>query len=86
MAARLTSVQPGLGSGYEMDAIAATVLGGTPLSGGEGSILGTVLGVLTLTILLNGMRLMGIDTNWQTVMTGAVVVAAVFIDALKNKR
>lgn len=86
MAARLTSVQPGLGAGYEMDAIAATVLGGTPLSGGEGSVLGTVLGVLTLTILLNGMRLMGIDTNWQTVMTGVVVVIAVFIDAVKNKR
>lgn len=85
MAARLTSVQPGIGTGYEMNAIAATVLGGTPLSGGEGSVLGTVIGVLTLTILLNGMRLMGINTNWQTVMTGIVVVAAVFADAIKHR-
>lgn len=85
MSARLTSVQPGIGQGYEMDAIAATVLGGTPLSGGEGSIVGTVLGVLTLTILLNGMRLMSINTNWQTVMTGVVVVVAVFVDAMKRK-
>ena len=85
MTARLASAQPVMGSGYELNAIAAVVLGGTAMRGGEGGVVRTVIGVTIMTALLNGMRIIGIDSTWQMVVTGVVVILAVTVDALKKK-
>jgi ribose transport system permease protein len=85
MTSRLGSAQPVMGSGYELNAIAAVVLGGTAMSGGEGSAVSTVVGVCIMTVLLNGMRMMGIDSTWQMVVTGIVVILAVVSDSLKKR-
>jgi len=77
--------QYSLGEGAEMDAITAVVLGGTSMSGGVGSIAGTVIGCLIVGILNNGMNLLGIDSSWQYVVQGLVVLIAVYIDFLKKK-
>ena len=84
--ARLNSAQPALGAGYELDAIAAAVIGGTSLSGGEGSILGTIIGALFIATLANGLRVMGVQQEWQIVVTGTVLVLAVFLDRLLKQR
>lgn len=86
IAARLDSAQPSLGLGYELDAIAAAVIGGTSLSGGEGTILGTVIGAFVISILTNGLRILSVPQEWQTVVTGAIVVAAVYLDILRRRR
>jgi ribose transport system permease protein len=86
MAARLNSAQPALGAGYELDAIAAVVIGGTSLSGGEGSIMGTVIGALIISVLTNGLRIMSVPQEWQWVVTGAIVVLAVYLDILRRGR
>jgi ribose transport system permease protein len=85
MTARLGSAQPVMGGGYELNAIAAVVLGGTAMRGGEGGVIRTVIGVAIMTVLLNGMRIMGIDSTWQMVVTGIVVIFAVTVDVLKKK-
>jgi ribose transport system permease protein len=85
MTARLGSAQPVMGSGYELSAIAAVVLGGTSMKGGEGGVVRTVIGVAIMTVLLNGMRIIGIDSTWQMVVTGIVVILAVTFDSLKKK-
>ena len=69
-----------MGIGYELDSIAAVVIGGTSLSGGRGSILGTVLGCLIIGVLNNGLGLLGVSPEWQLVVKGAVIIAAVAID------
>lgn len=74
-----------MGDGAEMDAIAAVVLGGTSMSGGKGSISGTVIGVIVIGILKNGMNLLGIDSSWQYVVQGIVILIAVYIDFLKSQ-
>jgi ribose transport system permease protein len=84
MAARLNSAQPSLGAGYELDAIAAVVIGGTSLSGGEGSIMGTVIGALIISVLTNGLRILSVPQEWQWVVTGAIVVLAVYLDILRR--
>jgi ribose transport system permease protein len=86
IAARLNSAQPALGAGYELDAIAAAVIGGTSLSGGEGSILGTIIGALFIATLANGLRVMGVQQEWQIVVTGTVLVLAVFLDRFLKQR
>lgn len=86
MAARLNSAQPALGAGYELDAIAATVIGGTSLSGGEGTILGTIIGAFIISTLTNGLRILGVPQEWQMVVTGVIVVLAVFLDILRRRR
>lgn len=86
MASRLNSAQPGLGAGYELDAIAAVVIGGTSLSGGEGSILGTLIGAFVISVLTNGLRLLSVPQEWQFVVTGAIVVIAVYLDVLRRRR
>lgn len=86
MAARLGSAQPQLGSGYELDAIAAVVIGGTSLSGGEGSIMGTIIGAFIISTLTNGLRIMSVPQEWQMVVTGAIVVAAVYLDITRRAR
>jgi ribose transport system permease protein len=86
MAARLNSAQPALGQGYELDAIAAVVIGGTSLSGGEGSILGTIIGAFVLSVLTNGLRIMSVPQEWQIVVTGAIVILAVYFDIYRRRR
>lgn len=85
MASRLQSAQPALGAGYELDAIAAAVIGGTSLSGGEGSILGTVIGAFIITVLTNGLRIMSVPQEWQMVVTGLIVIGAVYLDIMRRK-
>lgn len=86
MAARLNSAQPALGAGYELDAIAAVVIGGTSLSGGEGSILGTIIGAFIISTLTNGLRIISVPQEWQMVVTGGIVVMAVYLDILRRGR
>lgn len=78
--ARLDSATPSAGAGYELDSIAAVVIGGTSLSGGRGSIWGTVLGCLIIGVLNNGMVLLEVSPFWQQVVKGAVIIAAVAIE------
>lgn len=77
---RLSSAQPTAGMGYEMDAIAAVVLGGTSMAGGRGKIVGTLIGALILGFLNNGMNLLGVDAYYQMIVKGAVILLAVLID------
>jgi ribose transport system permease protein len=86
IAARLNSAQPSLGLGYELEAIAAAVIGGNSLSGGEGTILGTVIGAFVISILTNGLRILSVPQEWQTVVTGAIVVLAVYLDIVRRRR
>ena len=83
--ARLGSGQPSAGQNFEMDCITAAVVGGTSMSGGRGKILGTVVGVLLLTVLTNGMTLVGINTYWQQVFKGVIIVVSVLADTHTKK-
>jgi ribose transport system permease protein len=85
MAARLDSAQPSLGFGYELEAIAAAVIGGTSLSGGEGTILGTVIGAFLISILTNGLRILSVSQEWQNVVIGVIVVIAVYLDIVLRR-
>ena len=86
IAARLNSAQPSLGMGYELDGIAAAVIGGTSLSGGEGTILGTVIGAFIISTLTNGLRIWGVPQEWQYVVTGGIVILAVYLDIVRRRR
>ena len=86
MSSRLNSAQPQLGAGYETEAIAATVIGGTSMSGGNASIWGSVLGAFIVSTLTNGLRSMAVATEWQTVLIGVVLALALFIDQLQNRK
>lgn len=86
IAARLNSAQPSQGMGFELDAIAAAVIGGTSLSGGEGTILGTVIGAFIISTLTNGLRILGVPTEWQYVVTGGIVILAVYLDIVRRRR
>ena len=72
IASRLNSAQPALGPGYELDAIAAVVIGGTSLAGGVGTILGTIIGAFIISVLTNGLRILSVAQEWQTVVTGVM--------------
>ena len=85
LAGRLSSGQPEAGVGYELDCIAAVVVGGTSLFGGEGTIWGTLIGAFTIGVLRNGLNLLNISAFWQQIAIGAVIIAAVFIDMLRKK-
>jgi len=84
--ARLDAADPKAGLGYELDSIAAVVIGGTSLSGGRGSILGTVLGCLIIGVLNNGLALLNVSPFWQQVVKGAVILAAVAVDKMGARR
>ena len=84
MASRITSGNPTAASAYEMDAIAATVIGGVSMTGGVGSVLGTIIGAFLLITIQNGFDILGISPFYKTIVQGAIIVLAVFID-LKSK-
>lgn len=85
-AARLDSSQPSAGLGYELDTIAAVVIGGASLSGGVGSISGTVIGVFIIGVLRNGLNLLGVSPFIQQILIGVVIAAAVTFDTLGRKK
>mgnify|MGYP000093008099 FL=1 len=82
---RLDSAQPNAGMSYELDAIAAVVIGGTSLSGGRGTIIGTVLGAIIIGVLNNGLVLLDVSPFWQQVVKGLVILLAVMIDKANSK-
>lgn len=85
LTSRVASALPRAGEGYEMDAIAAVVIGGASLTGGRGTISGTLIGTLLIGVLSNGMDLMSIDSYHQSVIKGIIIILAVLLDSLKNK-
>ena len=82
---RLDSAQPNAGISYELDSIAAVVIGGTSLSGGRGTIMGTVLGAIIIGVLNNGLVLLNVSPFWQQVVKGGVILLAVIIDKANSK-
>jgi ribose transport system permease protein len=86
LASRMFSGQPTAGQSFEMDAIAAVVLGGTSMSGGVGKIGGTVIGALIIGVLNNGLNLLNINSFWQYIVKGVVILIAVYVDFLKKSR
>lgn len=85
LASRMYSGQPTAGNSAEMDAIAAVVVGGTSMSGGSGKIGGTIIGALIIGFLNNGLNLMNVNSFWQYVVKGVVILLAVFIDFVRNR-
>ena len=86
LASRLASGQPSTGEGYETDAIAAAVLGGTSFFGGTGSVGGLLIGVLIIGLISNGLNLMHVNSYWQFVLKGIIIIAAVYVDMVKQKK
>jgi ribose/xylose/arabinose/galactoside ABC-type transport system permease subunit len=86
MTSRINASQPNSGIGYETDAIAACVIGGTSFTGGLGTIPGTVIGIIIIGLIYNGMNLLGISSYWQTIMKGLLIVAAVMLDLLLRRK
>lgn len=85
MTARLGSAQPQAGAGYELDAIAAVVIGGASLSGGRGTAWGTLVGALLLAVIRNGLNLLNVSSFWQQIVIGVVIAVAVSLDVIRNK-
>lgn len=85
LSSRLSSSQPTAGAGFELDAIAAVVIGGTSLSGGKGKIMGTFLGVLVIGVLNNGLNIIGVSPFYQQFIKGVVILSAVVLDRKKSK-
>lgn len=86
MSSRLYSAQPNAATSYELDAIAAAVLGGTSLTGGQGTVVGTFIGALIIAVVNNGMNLLGLDYYFQSIVKGLIIIIAVFIDVHSKKR
>ena len=85
LAGRLNSGQPEAGVGYELDSIAAVVIGGTSLFGGEGGIIGSLIGAFVMGVLRNGLNLLNVSAFWQRIAIGTVVIAAVGVDTLRKR-
>ncbi|MGB4779841.1 ABC transporter permease [Microbacterium sp.] len=86
LAGRLSTAQPQAAAGYELDAIAAVVIGGASLAGGVGRITGTLIGALVLAVIRNGLNLLNVNAFWQEIVIGAVIAIAVLIDVLRRKK
>jgi len=86
ISSRLNSAQPALGQGYELEAIAAVVIGGTSLSGGRGTILGTIIGAFIMSVLNNGLRIMSVEEQWQIVVSGIIIIIAVYVDNILRRK
>jgi len=80
------SGQPAVANGWELDAVAASVLGGVSLTGGAGSVTSAMIGVLIIGVLQNGLNLLNINSFWQLIAKGAVILIAVSADMLRNKK
>ena len=85
LAGRLNSGFPLAGDGAELDAIAAVIIGGASFFGGVGTVWGTLIGALIMGVLRNGLTLLNVSPNWQKVVIGVVIVAAVWIDVLRQR-
>lgn len=85
-AATFQAIAPGTGAGLELDAIAGAIIGGTSTSGGVGTITGTLLGVFVMSMLKTGLPFIGLQANWQQIITGLVLIAAVLIDVLRSSK
>jgi ribose transport system permease protein len=85
-ASRLMTGQPTAGQSYELQAIAAVVIGGGSLQGGEGSVVGTLIGAFIIGLLSNGSDLLGINPYWQQVTIGAIIIAAVGFDEFRKRK
>lgn len=81
-----STVQPGTGAGFELEAIGGAIIGGVSASGGVGSVFGTLVGVFVICLLKTGLPFIGLQANWQQIITGAVLIAAVLVDIIKKKR
>ncbi|PLR79825.1 ribose ABC transporter permease [Bacillus canaveralius] len=86
LASRLASGQPFAGQGFELDVIAAVIVGGTSLAGGKGNISGTIIGVMLIGILSNGLTLLNVDSYYQMVIKGGIIILAVLIDSLGRRK
>ena len=84
-AAAYTTITPGTGAGQEMNGITGVIIGGTSMSGGSGSMVGTLIGVFIMSVLKNGLSSCGLQAPWQTFLTGAVVIGAVLLDIARTK-
>jgi ribose transport system permease protein len=83
---RLNSGNPNAGTNFDMDSIAAVIVGGTALSGGAGTIIGTMLGALLMGVIRNGLVLLGVNMYWQTVATGAIIILVCALDGFSKKK
>ena len=81
-----STILPGGGGGFELDAIAGVVIGGTSMSGGYGTISGTLIGVFIMSVLKTGLPFVGLQSNWQQAVTGVVLVFAVFMDVMNRQK
>jgi ribose transport system permease protein len=86
LTARMGTASVSAGQGVELQVIAACVIGGASLAGGEGSVLGSLLGVILMALILNGLNLLGINPYWQTIVVGGVLVLTAAADALSRRR
>lgn len=85
-ASAIPTVQPGTGAGFELEAIGGAIIGGVSASGGVGSVIGSLLGVYVICILKTGLPYIGLEANWNQIVTGIVLIAAVLIDIIKKRR
>ena len=85
-AAVYSTITPGTGAGQEMHGITGVIVGGTSMSGGSGSVVSTLLGVFVMSLLKTGLPYIGLQANWQQIITGIVLIVAIYIDVLKNKK
>jgi ribose/xylose/arabinose/galactoside ABC-type transport system permease subunit len=86
LASRLGNIQPSLGNSFELDAIAACVIGGANLAGGKGTVQGTVMGVLILAVMNNLLSLRNVESYWQLVFKGVIIIAVVLLHSRSQKR
>lgn len=85
-AASFATIQPGLGAGFELDAIGAAIIGGVSTTGGSGTVTGTILGVFIMSVLKTGLPYVGLQANWQQIIIGIVLIGAVMIDIIRTGR
>ena len=85
-AGTFSNITPGTGAGFELDAIGAAIIGGTAMTGGSGSVIGSFLGVLLISILKTGLPFIGLQANWQQVITGLILLGAVTTDMYRNRK
>ncbi|WP_243165112.1 ABC transporter permease [Christensenella tenuis] len=85
LASRLETVHPEMGKGYELDAIAAAIIGGTSLSGGKGTLVGTVLGAFIIYLISNALNLLNVDPDWETIVKGIIILIVVAVEFLSHR-